>query len=375
MELITADKFPSNGGWKFRQTQFGGWENKFAMVGFDASVKNIIAERKKNGALSVRYGLSTDYRTVANELIAYNQKIRNLPSTSGTLAIARFTKPPPVTAPRMTGKICIATTCGRVYFPGAQTLFKSIRHNTPCAGIDFKVITADPEVQRRLAPDQCHFVDDTIRARYKNVAYSPLLPAEHYHHSWYRYETFGITGYDRVICFDSDCLCVNDISYLFSEELNQFDIVSVEDHVVSKVFPGCLPDLEGQGANLTSLKKRLSEGKVDIQPALIVANKTVVNPAWYNRLLDYANGTGFTYSIDEGILNDFIYLEKLRIKLLPLEYDYQDMYEIHIPTLPVPTSPIMVHCEASKPFRKQKSELDPRLHKWFDWWWHEQSLG
>lgn len=344
-----------------------------AMVGFDASVKNIIAERQKNRAVSARHGLSTKYEVVAAELMLYNEKIRNLFPANRIVTLATFVKPPPVTAPRMTGKICITTTFDRAYGLAGRIMMKSIRNHTDCTGIDFKVITADPEVVKFFGPENCHFVDETIKARYQNVAYIPALPKERYHHSWYRYELFNFKGYDRVICIDSDCLCVNDISYLFSEELNQWDIVSVEDHIVSKVFPVNFPGLIGQGANVQNLQNRMAQGKVDIQPALIVANKRVVNEEWYNRLLAYANSTGFTYSIDEGILNDFIYQDGLKIRLLPLEYDYQDMYEMQCPTLPVPKSPVIVHCEESKPFKKEKRALDPRMHKWHDWWWYEHN--
>lgn len=344
-----------------------------AMVGFDASVKNIIEARKKNKAVSVRCGLSFQYGDVANELIVYNERIRNLTPSNRAVPSMNFLKPPPVTAPRMAGKICITTTFDRAYGLGGRVMMQSIRNHTNCDDVDFKVITADIEVVKYFGSDMCHFVDDGIKSRYKNVAYIPALPSDRYHHSWYRYEMFNIPGYDRVICIDSDCLCVNDISYLFSDELNAYDLISVEDHIVSKVFPKCIVELTGQGANLTSLQKRIREGKVDIQPALIVANKSLLTGEWYKELLAYANSTPFTYSIDEGILNDFIYLKGLKIRLLPLQYDYQDMYEIACPEVPIPVSPIIVHCEESKPFKKEKKTLNPVLHKWHDWWWHEHN--
>lgn len=270
-------------------------------------------------------------------------------------------------------KICITTTFDRAYALAGKTMIKSVRHHTDCRGVDFKVITADPEVVKEFGAEHCHFVDDSIKARYRNVAYSKELPPERYAHSWYRYELFNFQGYDRVICIDSDCLCVNDLSYLFSEELNQFDLISVEDHIVSKCFIHFVPELERQGLNFRTLNQRMQEAKIDIQPALIVANRPLLGGPWYQRLLEFANRTGFTYSIDEGILNDFIYRDNLRVKLLPLEYDYQDLYEIHCPTLPVPSHPVIVHCQESKPFKKSKSVIDPRMHKWHDRWWQEHN--
>lgn len=268
-------------------------------------------------------------------------------------------------------KICIASVFDRNYKEAGRVLFNSIRRHTDCASIDFKVITADPEVLKELGAENCHFVTDEIKARYAGVKYSADLPVEKYASSWYRYEIFSMTEYDRVICIDSDCICVEDISYLFSQELNAYDLVSVEDHIVSKCFMAHVPQLQRDGLRFENLVKRMKEGKIDIQPALLVANKSIVNREWYEKLLNYANTAPFSYSIDEGVLNDFIYTEELKIKLLPLEWDYQDCYEIHCKTLRVPSKPIIVHCQESKPFKKTKQQTDRRLHKWHDLWHQE----
>jgi len=240
-------------------------------------------------------------------------------------------------------RLAIVTTFDRNYKEAGKTLFNSIRRHTDCTGIDFKVITSDTEVLKEFGEENCHFITDEIKARYSDVKYSKELPVEKYAASWYRYEIFGMTEYDRVICIDSDCICVKDISYLFSEELNEYDLISVEDHIVSKCFNKLVPELERQGLRLANLTKRMAEGKIDIQPALLVANKTILNEAWYKKLLHYANTAPFSYSIDEGALNDVIYMENLRIKLLPLEWDYQDIYEKVCPELPVPYDPIIIH--------------------------------
>lgn len=271
---------------------------------------------------------------------------------------------------RPTKKICVVTTFDRHYKEAGKTMFNSIRRHTNCDGIDFKVITSDTEVLKEFGKENCHFVTDEIKTRYANVQYSKDLPVEKYSSSWYRYEMFSME-YDRVICIDSDCICVRDISYLFSKELDEYDLISVEDHIVSKCFTKLVPELERQGLRLANLSKRIADGKIDIQPALLVANKSIVNEKWYKKLLNYANTAPFSYSIDEGVLNDFIYMENLKIKLLPLEWDYQDVYERVIPDLPVPSDPFIVHCQESKPFKKSKKEIDPRMHKWHDMWWDE----
>ena len=270
----------------------------------------------------------------------------------------------------MMNKICIVTVFDRHYKEAGKTLFNSIRRHTDCTGIDFKVITADTEVVNEFGKENCHFVTEEIKERYSDVKYSRELPKEKYESSWYRYEMFSMAEYDRVICIDSDCICVKDISYLFSEELNQYDIISVEDHFVSKLLPPLYTQLEANGWSFEGLYKRVAAGQVDIQTALIVANKKVVNNEWYQRLLTYANNTPFTYSIDEGILNDFIYQDNLNVKLLPLEWNYQDLYAIRLPQLPS-VDPIIIHCQESKPFKHDRVNADARLHGFFDLWWDE----
>lgn len=269
-------------------------------------------------------------------------------------------------------KICIVTTFDRNYKGAGKTMFNSIKRHTDCTGIDFKVITADIEVVNEFGKENCHFVTEEIKARYSNVQYSEDLPVEKYGSSWYRYEMFNMTEYDRVICIDSDCICVEDISYLFSEELNQYDLISVEDHIVSKHFVKNLNQLRSLGLRFENLIQRILKKQIDIQPALLVANKTIVNAAWYEKLINYANTANFSYSIDEGVLNDFIYKDKIKIKLLPLEWDYQDCYELHVPELKIPSKPIIVHCQESKPFKKSRAQQsDERMHKYYDMWWKE----
>ena len=272
---------------------------------------------------------------------------------------------------KITGKICIATTFDYRYKFAGQTLFQSIRNHTDVTNIDFKIITEDLKVVDEFGAENCHFITPEIKARYADVKYIHDIPKDRYESSWYRYEIFNFEEYDRVICIDSDCICIDDISYLFSEDLSPYDLISTEDMIVSRIFKHHMPHLEAQGLGMKGLRRRVSLGQVDTQPALLVANKSIINNQWYNKLLKYANESEYTYSIDEGILNDFIYLENLNIKILPIEWNYMDTYASKIPELPVPDSPIIVHCQESKPFKKLKSELDGRIHKWHDAWWKE----
>jgi len=283
-------------------------------------------------------------------------------------------------------KICITTTFDRNYTLAGRTLFKSIRRHTDCTGIDFKVITSDPEVVREFGAENCHVVTDEIKARYANVKDHPQNPLNRFSHSLYRYEMFSFENYDRVVLIDADCLCPADISYLFSEDLSSYDLISVEDYIVSRHWglhnlPEFIavagsggkgrPELHEKGLNMLNLRQRMLDGKIDVQASILVANKNIVNRAWYDRLLHYANTTEYTYALEMGILNDFIYQDGLKIKLLPVEWNYQDCYEIYVTSIPVPAHPRMVHCQQSKPFKNERSALPECLRKWHDLWWEE----
>lgn len=73
--------FPAGGGWIFLQPQTG-WRNPMAMVGFDASVKAIIAHRNANKAIRIKHNLSTDYGVVGDELEKYTRARLGIPLPS-----------------------------------------------------------------------------------------------------------------------------------------------------------------------------------------------------------------------------------------------------------------------------------------------------
>ena len=73
--------FPTNGGYQFRQPQFGNWTAKMAMVGEDATIKEIIQARQANAAISAKHNLSTDYETVKRELREFQEARGALPRT------------------------------------------------------------------------------------------------------------------------------------------------------------------------------------------------------------------------------------------------------------------------------------------------------
>lgn len=77
MSEFNRHTFP-NGGWQFRQPQTN-WVNPMAMVGFDASVKAIIAHRVANKAATSKYQLATDYDAVADELEKFTRMRLGIP--------------------------------------------------------------------------------------------------------------------------------------------------------------------------------------------------------------------------------------------------------------------------------------------------------
>lgn len=78
---MTDSEFPTNGGWQFRQPQ-SNWTNPYALVGKDASIKAIIAHRNSNPAIVAKHKLATDYNSVAQELVAFQQARGAMPQTA-----------------------------------------------------------------------------------------------------------------------------------------------------------------------------------------------------------------------------------------------------------------------------------------------------
>lgn len=60
-------------GWTFRQPQTG-WVNPQPMISFSHSVDMIIKHRQQNPAITAKHKLSTDYDTVASELVVHTKK-------------------------------------------------------------------------------------------------------------------------------------------------------------------------------------------------------------------------------------------------------------------------------------------------------------
>ena len=77
MTTINRHEFPP-AGWSFLQPQTQ-WRNPMAMVGFDASVKEIIKHRNANKAITAKHKLSTDYNAVADELEHYTRLRLGIP--------------------------------------------------------------------------------------------------------------------------------------------------------------------------------------------------------------------------------------------------------------------------------------------------------
>lgn len=149
MEQITKDKFPSNGGWKFRQPQFGNWQNPMALVGFDASVKEIIKVRERNKALSLKHNLGTDYLTVANELIEYNRVIRGLPLTDF------IPKPNPLWQSSRSAGVAVAADARPTWFKQLGRLGKGVLTLANWLGDDGVPVEATLSEQRAITCADC----------------------------------------------------------------------------------------------------------------------------------------------------------------------------------------------------------------------------
>lgn len=85
MNDLNSHEFPAKGGYQFRMPQIDpAWTNKYAMVGFDASVQEIIRVRLANPAITAKHRLSVDPETVGRELLDFNRKRLGINTASGS---------------------------------------------------------------------------------------------------------------------------------------------------------------------------------------------------------------------------------------------------------------------------------------------------
>ena len=171
-------------------------------------------------------------------------------------------------------KIAIAFLVTGKYKIGLDVLLHSLDRHNSLNEIDKILITDDIEKYNDL---KIINVDGKI---YKDV----IKPNPKWAKTFYKFEIFKMYDYDRVIFLDCDMLCVGDISYLFSSEINKYDLCGVRSSDYGR-------------------SKQINSG-------LLVVNKSLLNENTYKDLIKISKKKSFHDGGDEGIINYYLILSK-----------------------------------------------------------------
>ena len=233
-------------------------------------------------------------------------------------------------------KTCFVTCALKNHFPGLEKLVSSISQAIDSTGSDLCVISPDEVKLDGVKFFSSHPKKDT----YEGIN---SLPHKHYDTSrwypatWYKFEAFGMRGYDRVIYLDSDMLAVKDISELATDEkLNTRPIwftlnPEEEDKRDSNIFYN--PDLHKR---ITSYRRTVSTG-------IMVINMDQISKFTRQGLI-YLAEVGRTYDgTDQGVVNQWLEEKEINFGVLGKEYN-------HLATNKIEDDTKIIHYFGRKPW-------------------------
>lgn len=202
--------------------------------------------------------------------------------------------------------ICFVFFCDKRYEVGLNKLLKSLeKYNFDkiLLSNDIKNNSFDKIIKYENLESKCHI--DKLKSVFSKI------------------EIFNIKNYDRIIYFDSDMLCIGDISYLFSEELNMYDICGVK----------------GKDGRLNA--------------GMMVINKSIFDFNPFDECMKIYNKYKILYLADQTIINIFLKNEKIKIGYLSDEYNFSDKEVVENNW----KSSRIIHFIKNKPWISPKGEI------------------
>ena len=239
-------------------------------------------------------------------------------------------------------KTCFVTCATKSHFPGLQKLATSLSSTLENTDSDFCDIS--PGSQARMAIN--FFYIRPLEDVYKNIK-----PRDHKYYSiarwhpavWYKFESFGLTDYDRVIYLDADMLVLRDISELvFDERLRErpawFSLNSMEeDRFNSNIFYN--PTLHRK---IVSYRRTVSTG-------IMILNMSYFSEHTKLNLIHLAE-QGKTYDgADQGAVNQWLEDKGIYFGVLDDKYN-------HLATKPINEDTKIIHYFGKKPWEDVEHE-------------------
>lgn len=221
-------------------------------------------------------------------------------------------------------KVCVATVCNDLYLPGLVALTYSIKKYNPWLDFTLKVICSDNIV--KFSEDSEEKIkkihDNTIIHRINDKHYSENIKKNSIASlpKWARvipsyllFEVFDSPGFDVVVSFGTDMLCVDDISEMF---LVGGSITAT--HMGMSVYQSTInwynrnaPKSYLRKASGTPNNKKTylsSETKPWVCSApLVIRDPYITSEITNNLIKEISNPVNFTYpSGDEPVINNFL---------------------------------------------------------------------
>jgi lipopolysaccharide biosynthesis glycosyltransferase len=109
--------------------------------------------------------------------------------------------------------------------------------------------------------------------------------------------------YDRVVILDADMICLGDLNYLFSNELNDFDICATLD----------------QGYGLKAKYKNVDFKRIN--SGMMVINDNLLKNKVLDKLLKIVKDNDSYDGSDQGVIHSLIYKNNYNLKILPMEWN------------------------------------------------------
>ena len=186
---------------------------------------------------------------------------------------------------------------------------------------------------------------------------------EYFRASLSRFELFRESQYkyDRIIYMDADMVCVDDISLLYSEELNDCDIYMAPNHSKLNAHIETPPVIKKRWRRLAWAQQRY--GRPIFNAGLMVINKSIFSdklPDMFIKVLE----EGRSYDMaDQGAVNEMIYTEDWRLGELSTGFNYLRSYPRRFPDLDVPIK-IVHYIGNPKPWQGDKEGWEHLDHLW-----------
>ena len=222
-------------------------------------------------------------------------------------------------------KIAMVFFVTEEYKIGLDVLLHSLNKHNSLDNIDKILITNDIKNYNNFE------VMNIDESAYKNtVKVNPRFEK-----TFYKFEAFKIKGYDRIILMDCDMLCLGDISYLFSSEINKYNLYGVQDY--------------DDGLN----SKKINTG-------LLVINKPMINEDVYRDLIRFSELVYFMDGGDQGIINHYLKKNNIDFGYLPTKYNVIKRIYKNYPSLweKIKKDLCLLHFVAIKPWEENSESFD-----------------